>query len=141
MIDERKEEAITLIIQGEQFIDIAKLVGIARSTLYDWMENKEFKTELDKRRQEIKVQGNNLILNELGSYIKELKHIALCDKSAKVRSDTAQYLVDRVLGKTTTKIETNVEQDNSNNVSKDILKDVFSEGKETFNEVGQGIKE
>ena len=133
MLDEKKEKVITLIMKGEQYVDIAKLTGVGRSTIYEWLKDSDFAAELDKRRQEIKTQGNNLILRELGSYIGELKRIALCGESEKVRSDTAQYLVDRVLGKTTTKIETNAEQDSKNNVSKDILEDVFNESRKADN--------
>ena len=133
MLDEKKEKVITLIMKGEQYVDIAKLTGVGRSTIYEWLKDSDFAAELDKRRQEIKTQGNNLILRELGSYIGELKRIALCGESEKVRSDTAQYLVDRVLGKTTTKIETNTEQEGKNNVSKDMLEDVFSESRKADN--------
>lgn len=120
MIDERKEMAITNLLKGEQITDVAKLVGVCRQTIYDWLENEEFKAELDRRRRDIVTQGNNLILNELCTYVRELKRIALCGKSEKVRADTAQYLVDRVLGKTTTKLEV-TDKDNQDAIDKDIL--------------------
>lgn len=127
MIDERKEKAITLIINGDPIVDIAKLVGVARATIYNWLDDEEFKAELDRRRQDIVTQGNNLILSELGLYIKELKKIALCGRSEKVRTDTAQYLIDRVLGKTTTKLEANLIENDLNKLNNDILEQEFSE--------------
>lgn len=130
MLDERKEKVITMMMEGNGITETAKIVGIARQTIYDWMELEEFKEELDKRRRDIVSKANNMILNKLTTCTDELIKIATEGKSEKVRSDTAAYLIDRILGKTTTKIETNVEQDNSNNVSKDILKDVFSENEQ-----------
>lgn len=126
MLDERKEKAITLLLQGEQVINIHKIVGVARSTIYDWLQDTEFKNELDTRRQEIKTRGNNMILNKLDSCVDELLKIALTGRSEKVRSDTAQYLVDRVLGKATTKIEQTTTEPEKK-VTKDMLEEVFSE--------------
>lgn len=127
MLDERKEKAIAMIISGESITDVAKLVGVYRSTIYDWLKDDEFKAELDKRRQEIIVQGNNIILNELGLYIKELKKIALKGSSEKSRIDASTYLVDRILGKTTTKIENINDGKDKDNVSKDLLEEEFKE--------------
>lgn len=133
MLDDRKERAISLLIQGEQITNIAKSMGLSRTTIYNWMMDDEFRNELGKREQEIKTQGNRMILNKLNSCIDELLSIALSGDSEKVRSDTAQYLVDRVLGKPTSKIEQSAEQ-NENNVSKDLVLDAIEDKDEESKE-------
>lgn len=121
MLDDRKEKVIGLLIEGEQITNIAKIVGVSRQAIYNWLNDSEFKNELDTRLQEIKTQGNNMIVNKLSSCIDELLKIALTGRSEKVRSDTSQYLVDRVLGKATTKIEQTTEQKGVNVSNDDIL--------------------
>ncbi|SKA99393.1 Helix-turn-helix of insertion element transposase [Caloramator quimbayensis] len=126
MLDERKEKAITLILSGEAITDVAKLVGVYRSTIYNWLEDEEFKAELDRRRQEIVKQGNALILAELKTYVMELRKMAVKGKSERNRLDALQYLIDRVLGKTTTKVEQIVTED-KDKVNDDILENEFKE--------------
>ena len=120
MINERKEKVITLLIQGEKYVDIAKLVGINRLTIYNWLENEEFKAELNKRKQEISTQGNNIILTDISLYVGELKRIGLTARSERERSLACMYLVDRVLGKSTNKIEL-TNDDNKDVVQLDML--------------------
>lgn len=126
MLDERKEKAITLILSGEAITDVAKLVGVYRSTIYNWLEEEEFKAELDRRRREIVKQGNALILAELKTYVMELRKMAIKGKSERNRLDALQYLIDRVLGKTTTKVE-QVTPDDKDKVNDDILEQEFNE--------------
>lgn len=126
MLDERKEKAITLILSGEAITDVAKLVGVCRQAIYNWLDDDEFKAELDRRRQEIVKQGNALILAELKTYVMELRKMALCGRSERNRLDALQYLIDRVLGKTTTKVEQVVVED-KDKVNDDILEREFNE--------------
>lgn len=134
MLDEKKERAITLILSGEAIIDVAKLINVARGTIYNWLDNDEFKDELDRRRQEIATQGNNLILSELNAYVKELKKTALHGKSEKNRLEALQYLIDRVLGKPTAKIEQDNKDDDKDKVNDDILDQELNEADNNSNE-------
>lgn len=127
MLDEIKEKAITYLIKGEGVTDVAKLIGKSRQTIYDWLDNDEFKAELDRRRQEIITKGNAILLAELNSSVERIKKIAVKSTSEKVRLDANTYLIDRVLGRTTTKVETNATNNDTNKVDKDMLEDVFNE--------------
>ena len=53
IIDGVKEKCITMLLRGDNITDTAKQLKVSRQTIYDWMNNKEFANELDKRRQEI----------------------------------------------------------------------------------------
>ena len=120
MLDERKERAITLLLEGNKPTNISIVVGCARQTIYEWLKNDEFATELDRRRQEIITSGNSMILNKLSKYIDGVDIIALDSESDKSRLDALTYLIDRVLGKTTTRIEATA-VDNKDNVNIDVL--------------------
>lgn len=134
MLDERKERVINLLIQGEQITNIAKSMGLSRTSIYNWLEDTEFQNELDKRVREIKSQGNRIILNKLSACIDQLLTIALMGQSEKVRSDTAQYLVDRVLGKATTKIEQSITEQQQDKITQEDILNAIEQAK------GQEVK-
>ncbi|MDF2884650.1 MAG: phage-related protein [Clostridiaceae bacterium] len=72
MLDEIKEKAITYLLKGEGVSDVAKLVGKSRQAIYNWLDDEEFKAELDKRRQEIITKGNAILLAELNSSVERI---------------------------------------------------------------------
>lgn len=112
-------KAIQYIIEGKSMTDIAKICGIGRATLYNWLDNKEFKAELDKQRQDIKSNVSAKITNRLDGYIDELHRIAMTSKSEKEKRAALEYLVDRVLGKATTKVA-DVTENGDNDKVEDI---------------------
>ena len=120
MLDERKERCITYILEGLPYTAIADLISCSRQSIYEWLKNDEFVTELNRRRQEIVVSGNNMILNKLSKYVNGVDAIALDSESDKSRLDALTYMIDRVLGKTTTRIEATA-ADNKDNVNIDVL--------------------
>ncbi|MGL4571646.1 MAG: IS630 transposase-related protein [Clostridium sp.] len=115
--------AIQYILEGKQITDIAKALGVARQTIYNWLDDEEFKTEVDTLRREIQTSAKNYVENNIRLYIDEIEGLALNkETSSKVKADLLKYLVDRVLGKTTTKVEVNDNNtNNTDNVSLDEL--------------------
>mgnify|MGYP004464978083 CR=1 FL=1 len=105
MLTEEQRYAAELVAKGEKIIDIAKLCKVSRQTIYDWKDKKEFKAEVDRFVNDIKSKSEKSIAMSLETYIKELEKIALTGKSEKNKLDALQYLVNRVLGNTTTKTE------------------------------------
>lgn len=120
-LNKQQMEAMQLLLEGTTITDTAKIVGVTRKAIYNWKEKEEWKDEWNKRIQEIKTEGNNRITHNLDKYVTELEKIALTGKSEKVRKDALEYLVDRVLGRTTTKIEQSTDKDNDN---KDNFEDI-----------------
>ena len=120
MRDVRKDKAITLYLRGDKATDIAKVIGISRTTLYDWYGNSEFKAEVEKRRDDIKIQVSNYITNDLALYVDKMRKIALTGTSDRESAGACQYLIDRVLGKTTTKLDVTA-KDDTDRVNGDVL--------------------
>lgn len=117
MLNEKQVEVLQLHVEGENITNISKITGVTRQSIYNWMKDAEFKEELDKALDRAKSDANYKITSKLTNYIDELSRLALTAKSEKIRSDTLMYLVDRVLGKSTTKIE-NMVDNNSNKENK-----------------------
>lgn len=121
IIDDRKMLAIELLADGELTkVDIAKKVGIARQTIYDWMNDDKFKAELDNRLHQRKVFVQKKIDGKLDFVIDKLYELANDDSNKRVQAQVLQYLADRSLGKTTTKLELE-SSINTNTVDDDIL--------------------
>ena len=112
MLEKRQYLAIEKLMEGMPVTEIAKVVGVHRSTIYNWLENEEFKKELDTLRLEIQTSTKEHVFNNIRLYIDELQSLAL-DKttSQKVRVDALKYLVNRVWGNTTTKAEVTVNKE------------------------------
>jgi DNA-binding XRE family transcriptional regulator len=99
MITEQKEKAITELIKGQSRTDIGKIIGVARSTIYDWLKDPEFNSELELRRKDIVKSGNDFIIARTSSYLDELNDLALTSADARTKASVLMYLVDRSLGK------------------------------------------
>lgn len=133
MLDDRKLLAIELLADGELTkVDIAEKVGCSRTAIYLWMDNDEFKAELDKRLHNRKVFVQKKIDGKLDFVMEKLYELANDDSNKRVQAQVLQYLADRSLGKTTTKLELDTNL-NNNNIDDDILDveyDQLQEGNE-----------
>ena len=127
-LTDKQNETIDLLMLGNLSKgQIAKSVGIAEKTVYNWLNNnEEFKAELQKRTDVFNntrmTDGKNKLATYLDMAINNIVEMAN-DKSNTKCYDANRYIIDRNLGNTTTKIEQT--NDNSNGNSKDI-KDIDS---------------
>src|SRR5699024_10279525 len=123
-LPKNKEEAALLLASGTMDkTDIAKKVGISRTTLWTWETNDEnFKAEVDRLKREFKTRGQNFIMGKVNTVLSEIDKLALTAESEKVRLDALKFLAEQAIGKATTKleVETNVNENNVN-VTDDLL--------------------
>ena len=99
--------------------DLLELSGLPRSTYYYYCKQ-SVKDKYTTEKQVIK-ESQTLLRGQLSTSIKGIVEIAN-DNSNKeeTRLKAYQYLVDRVLGNTTTKIEQNTDNSNKENTKVDI---------------------
>lgn len=111
-----QERAIGLLIIGEKKTVIATKCNVSRETIYLWLRNKEFKNAMALRKEYMITNAENYCLNNTQTYLEELSRIAL-DKKGDVRAKIGAltYLLDRSLGKTTTKVEVTSDTVEANN--------------------------
>lgn len=105
ILAEKHFKAIDLIIEGKNLTDISKILKVSRTSIYNWLKDKEFNNELDKRKQEIKSKGMDKMLCELELHLNNISDLALNSSSDAVRLNASSFYVEHVLGKATTKIE------------------------------------
>ncbi|MCX0389881.1 IS630 transposase-related protein [Clostridium perfringens] len=105
ILAEKHLKAIDLIIEGKNLTDISKILKISRTSIYNWLKDKEFNNELNKRKQEIKSKGMDKMLCELELHLNNISDLALNSSSDAVRLNASSFYVEHVLGKATTKIE------------------------------------
>lgn len=121
MIDERKEKVISLILQGTNKSDIAKILKISRSTLYDWLKDSDLINQMKLQRNELIECGNERLTNRLDTYLDILHKIATTSKDSRTQASVSMYLTDRILGKTATHIMTNEREKDKDVVPLDVL--------------------
>lgn len=128
MLDERKIKAIELSMQGIQNPDIAKAIGVSRQTVWNWLNNdEEVKNEVDRLGREISKTGERYTANKLIHNLNSLQEQADApDTPQGIKANIRMYLIDRTLGKPTSKVEQSIDQDKEH-VSKDILENEFDE--------------
>lgn len=105
ILAEKHLKAIDLIIEGKNLTDISKILKVSRTSIYNWLKDKEFNNELNKRKQEIKSKGMDRMLCELELHLNNISNLALNSASDAVRLNASSFYVEHVLGKATTKIE------------------------------------
>ncbi|MCX0380137.1 IS630 transposase-related protein [Clostridium perfringens] len=105
ILAEKHLKAIDLIIEGKNLTDISRILKVSRTSIYNWLKDKEFNNELNKRKQEIKSKGMDKMLCELELHLNNISDLALNSSSDAVRLNASSFYVEHVLGKATTKIE------------------------------------
>ena len=119
-LGEKQYRAMELIIQGETISDIAKMLKVSRGTIYNWLDDENFKADLNKQRQEIKNASKERINACIGIYISELHKIATTSQSEKARIEASTYLLNRILG-TPTRVQQDItEEETKENNNIDI---------------------
>lgn len=101
MITEQQSQAIDYIIEGQNKTNVAKLVGVSRNTIYDWIKLKEFQEEKQLRLDELKVVARNKISTKVSNCIDMIYEIAVTSKDTRTKFQAAKYLCDQYIGSPT----------------------------------------
>ncbi|WP_231169636.1 helix-turn-helix domain-containing protein [Clostridium botulinum] len=115
VITQQQNDMITMLIQGENITDIAKRLGVNRNTIYNWKAKDHIRAELDKRKQDMINQGNQIILKDLDTYIGNIKELANDKSDKRVCLAANQYLINRIYGSPTSNINIDNEIDTEGN--------------------------
>jgi len=125
-LNARQKKVIELYAEGTPVTDIAKICGVSRTTIYADLDNDDVKAGVDTCLTEIKSQVEKQVVNKLDSYVSELDKLALTSKSEKTKLDALQYLMDRGLGKPSSKTSLDIQDKREDDgTSDDMLADVL----------------
>ncbi|SHK42061.1 phBC6A51 family helix-turn-helix protein [Desulforamulus aeronauticus] len=136
MLDDKKVRCIEMLVQGELTkTEIAKRLQIDRTTIYNWLDNKEFMAELDKRLQEIKTLGEKEFNAKLLKAIDEYWYLIQTTKDSRTKEKALSYWIDRSLGKTVSQFNINAtaKQENADIKPEDLEKE-FEEWEDEIEE-------
>lgn len=115
VLNKEHHKAIELLVNGSRPVDVAKEIGKSRSTIYAWMEDKEFKAELDKQRKKISDTALNKVRYKVGNYLESIEAIANTSDNESIKLQAYGMLLDRALGKATSKQDISVTNNDSVN--------------------------
>lgn len=115
IITKQQEEMIDMLIEGKSISDIARILKVTRNTIYAWKDKECIKAELDKRKQLLIHQGNDLILKDITSYVDQIKALAKDVSDKRVCLAANQYLLNRIYGSPSGTME-----DDSSNTDENI---------------------
>jgi DNA-binding CsgD family transcriptional regulator len=124
----QQSDMITMLINGENITDIAKKLNVNRNTVYNWMKKDNIRAEIDRRKQELTNQGNQLIMKDLTTYIGNIKDLANDKSDKRVCLAANQYLINRIYGNPTNTLEVTTEE-NSDNLTETELEQELSKFK------------
>lgn len=133
-LSEKHYKCIELLIKGYKYTEIAEMVPCNRQSIYNWLEDKDFKVELDKCRHEIKNATKNKVLGKTDTYLSKIEDLAFNSTSDNVKLNALTFLWETVYGKATTKIEQNTEVTTGDNKPVNI-NDMINSIKEENNAV------
>lgn len=106
-----------LIFDGKTQLSIAEELGLHRNTVNKWLKKPEMVAERRRCEQELarqtKEQMNAFVVAHGMDIVQKLYELSQ-STDKRVSAQCSQYLVDRILGKSTSKVEIDADIDNSN---------------------------
>jgi len=102
---ENVERFINMIVLGVGRTEIEKEIGIKPSTYYSWLACGEIIDEIEKRRIEIKDEGMRYIKGRYKKYLSNLDKLANNFEDKRSCLAANQFLIEKMDGKNTTKLE------------------------------------
>jgi hypothetical protein len=119
------EEFIRMYMEGEKIREIALVLDVGKTTLYDYMKTPEFIKRIGQERVTLQNQSRAMLQKDAATYIKNIKEIA--NKSTDVRSKLKanETLLAYILGQPTAKVETTVNE--NTNPDSSVLDQLYNE--------------
>ena len=115
LLNQKHLDAIEELMKGENISNIAKKLKISRASIYNWLDDEEFKLELDKRKQIISRNALNRVNIKVNEYLEGIEKIAKTTDNDNTALTAYGMLLDRALGKATAKQDISVTNNNSVN--------------------------
>ena len=118
LLNQKHLDAIEELVKGENISNIAKKLKVSRASLYNWLDDEGFKLELDKRRQIISRNALNRVNIKVNEYLEGIEKIAKTTDNDNTALTAYGMLLDRALGKATSKQDISVT--NNDSINEDI---------------------
>ena len=133
MLTEQQNNAINLLLEGKTKSAVAKEIGVSRTTLYKWLEDKEFIAEQHRRGQKMCEEALNDVKLDVKKLLNELEKIALTSENENIRLSAINSLLDRVLGRPTSRQEVSIDKATESDIELDDIDTLLEEDTELDN--------
>jgi transposase-like protein len=109
-LTKKQKQAIELLTTTDlTYTEVAERLGVHRNTLFRWREQEIFRRELERVLQmRVKFLDDRIRMEQENLFQKALNLIDRAE-SEHVKADLIKYLMDRGLGKASTKVDITVE--------------------------------
>lgn len=121
MITQQQSEMIDYIIAGNNKTETAKLLGVSRNTVYDWLKIKEVQEEKKKRIEEIKADTRTSLTPKVKNVFDEIYKLAINCKDNRVKFQACKYICDQVIGAPS--IDKSVQEDEKKDITVTLFDD------------------
>ncbi|CAI3193255.1 helix-turn-helix domain-containing protein [Clostridium neonatale] len=121
MITQQQSEMIDYIIAGNNKTETAKLLGVSRNTVYDWLKIKEVQEEKKKRIEEIKADTRTSLTPKVKNVFDEIYKLAINCKDNRVKFQACKYICDQVIGAPS--IDKSVQEDEKKEITVTLFDD------------------
>jgi len=124
MTEIMKEDFLKRYLQGERIVDIAGVLQVGKTTLYELLKSTEMVKRLGNERVMLINQTRSVLAADASKYIKNIQDIA--NKSSDVRSKLKanETLLSYLLGSPTQRVEQTVSDNTS--VDSSLLEQLYS---------------
>lgn len=111
-----------LAVGGHEKQEIAKQVGVSRTTLYNWLtKNDDFKAEVASLRREFRNFGTELIESKLVDAVNGYWELITKSNNPMAAAKGYEFFIERSLGKLTNNHSITTEIENKKVIDEDIL--------------------
>ena len=121
MITQQQSEMIDYRIAGNNKTETAKLLGVSRNTVYDWLKIKEVQEEKKKRIEEIKADTRTSLTPKVKNVFDEIYKLAINCKDNRVKFQACKYICDQVIGAPS--IDKSVQEDEKKEITVTLFDD------------------
>ena len=108
--DVRFQKCIELYLMGYNPTQISERVGISRETFYTWKKRKEWIKKVDEYTMFMTEQTKEKLKAKSTDYLNRLEELCNTTENDSVKYNCLTYLINRIHGTPTSKVETKVEE-------------------------------
>ncbi|MBU3107157.1 helix-turn-helix domain-containing protein [Clostridium gasigenes] len=98
ILSKEQSEMIDMMLEGVPMTNIAKKIGVHRSTLYVWKDLDYVRAELERRRRQLGKAARDKLINSVGDYVDNLIELANNSTDQRVKLQANKYLLDQAIG-------------------------------------------
>lgn len=125
ILSKEQSDMIDMMLEGVPMTNIAKEIGVHRSTLYVWKDLDYVRAELEERRRQLRKAAKDKLTANVTNYVANLIELANNSSDQRVKLQANKYLLDQAIGSPgTTKEDKDINDkttgDNTSTLEKDL---------------------